>query len=246
MEPGSGKSGSAVRRRQYYRHRYEKPKNGKKFRWHDGKGRQLTAGGLLPYDGLGVWLVGEQDRGGPVEWTDMGGRYEYEDGDIFKTIAREVGEELYHSAELLRRDIVYFSGRYPPVYVNGHQKLPVYICYPVPIAELLKKGFVLDPELFEENRRTVLSSNPMVPKNYYPTVVLRFFPYNILNRALEGKEECPVLKFRLRRILKQFLPRIGKIEKYHTDQYQKSNRLKDGLRQPQPGRLRNNTRSANN
>lgn len=188
---------------------YEKPK---KYRWHDGNGRQLTAGGLLPYDEKGIWLVGEQDSSGPraVEWTDMGGRYEYEDGDIYKTIAREVGEELYHSAELLRRDIVYFSRKYSPVYVNGHQGLPVYICYPVPINELTKKDFVLDPLLFQKNRRNVLDSNPTVPPNYYPTVELRHFPYCVIYRALKKEKGTPILKFRIQRILKIFLQKMKK------------------------------------
>jgi len=213
--PGQSKYAQSKRRYARTNWRLEKPKTNRKFRWHDGQGRQLTAGGLLPYDGNGVWLVGEQDRENSIEWTDLGGRYEFEDGDIFKTIAREVGEELYHSSELLHRDIVFFSQRYAPVYVNGHQKVPVYICYPVPIIELMRRGFVLDPELFLRNRSMVLKSNPMVPENYYPAVQLKYFPYSILRQVLNGERKTPTLKFRLRSVLKKFLPRIEKTEKFH-------------------------------
>ena len=184
---------------------YEKPK---KYRWYDGHDRQLTAGGLLPYDEKGVWLVGEQDTGGSVGWTDMGGRYEFEDCDIYKTIAREVGEELYHSSELLRRDVVDFSKKYKPIYVNGHQGLPVYICYPVHTRELAKKDFILDPQLFQKNRRDALESNPSVPVNYYPTIELRYFSYCAINRALKKEKGSPILKFRIQRILKSFLQKM--------------------------------------
>lgn len=207
-EPGTSK---------HQRKRSWGPTKSRKFRWHDGKGRQLTAGGLLPYDGEGIWLVGEMDRNGSIAWTDLGGRYEFEDGDIFKTIAREVGEELYHSSELLRRDILYFSKRYSPIYVNGHRKIPVYVCYPVPISELSKRGFILDPELFEERRQEVLKSNPMVPPSYYPSVELKYFSYAEIRRSLRGDPKCLTLKFRLRSILRQFLPRVEKTEKYHLD-----------------------------
>jgi len=201
----------------------EKSKNSRKFRWYDGKGRHLTAGGLLPYDGGGVWLIGEMGRSEDVEWTDLGGKYEYGDGDIYKTIAREVGEELYHSSELLRRDVFHFSMTYSPVYVNGHKKTPVYICYPVPIYELSKKGFVLDPDMFEICRQEVIKSNPMVPPNFYPAVRLKYFLYQDLRDALTGKENAPNLKFRLKNILQQFLPRIKKIEKYHKGRTQYQN-----------------------
>ena len=30
--------------------KHTKKKTPKKFRWHDGTGRELTAGGILPYD----------------------------------------------------------------------------------------------------------------------------------------------------------------------------------------------------
>ena len=192
---------------------YHKTKSSRKFRWHDGQGRQLTAGGMLPYDANGVWLIGERDReSNDIKWTDMGGKYEFEDGDIFKTIAREVGEELYHSSELLRSDILYFSKKYPPIYVKGHQKIPVYVCYPIPTSELMRRGFFLDPILFLENRQNVLLSNPTVPIYYYPSVKLDYFSFHTLRKALHNEPGTTILKFRLRSILKHFLPRIKKLE----------------------------------
>lgn len=188
----------------------DKIKKNKRFHWYDGKGRFLTAGGLLPYDKRGVWLIGERNRLGEIEWTDLGGKYEYEDGDIYKTIAREVGEELYHSSELLRRDVFHFSLKYYPIYVNGHKKTPVYVCYPVNISDLSKKGFFLDPELFEVCRQEVIKSNPTVPANFYPVVKLRYFSYKELHDAVNGEKESINLKFRIRKILLQFLPTMIK------------------------------------
>ena len=179
-------------------------KKGKKFRWHDGHGRKLTAGGLMPYDDKGVWLVAERGKSDQIVWTDLGGRYMFEDCDIYKTIAREVGEELYHSAELLRRDVFSLAQKYTAVYVNGHRGLPVYVCYPVPLFELEKVGFSLNPEQFDKNRSEALQSNPSVPEDYYVTVGLGYFTYEQINSLLKGKS-WPKLSYRIRRILKEFL-----------------------------------------
>lgn len=168
----------------------------RKFKWHDDHGRSLTAGGLLPFDDKGVWLIGETKKGeDKLEWTDIGGKYAYEDCDIYKTIARELGEELYHSSELLRRDVFDFSKRYEPVYINGHRGLPVYVCYPIPLFELVAKGCIFNIKLFHENRLQAMRSNPQVPDYCYPVVEFRYFTFDNLPKKLS---------FRLRRILKNF------------------------------------------
>ena len=61
----------------------KKQQGKKKYRWFDGKGRQLTAGGILPYDDTGIWVIGEEDKSG-ITYTDAGGKYQFEDGDIYK------------------------------------------------------------------------------------------------------------------------------------------------------------------
>lgn len=174
--------------------------NIKKFLWHDGNGRRLTAGGLVPYNEKGIWLVAERGKKADnITWTDMGGRYMYDDCDIFKTIAREVGEEIYHSSELLRRDILKIAENNKPIYVNGHRGFPVYIAYPATTDELKNYGFVLNPSLFDTNRVEALKSNPDVPPEYYVTVKLKFFTWN---EIFGVTTKHPKLSYRIKRILK--------------------------------------------
>lgn len=167
----------------------------RKFRWRDGKGRQLTAGGLLPYDDNGIWAIGEKKtKDGIIEWTDPGGKYKFEDCDIYNTIAREFSEELYYSANISRETILQIKDTQVPVYVNGHQSKPVYICYIVHVDKLEEYGIKLDPELFLDYREKALISNPDVPPEYYSSVELKYIPF-------ENIEEV-TLSYRLRRILK--------------------------------------------
>ena len=167
----------------------------KKFRWHDGKGRQLTAGGLLPYDDKGIWVIGEKKtKCGEIEWTDPGGKYKFEDCDIYTTISREFSEELYHSSSISRECILNIKNTNTPTYVNGHKGTPVYVCYIVHTNELKKYQVELDAELFLRYREKTLSGNPSVPTEYYSSVELR----HILFTEIENVN----LSYRLKRILK--------------------------------------------
>ncbi len=142
----------------------------KKFRWYDGK-RNLTAGGLLPYDSDGVWVIREIS-GEKSEYTDIGGKYRFEDGNIYNTIAREFGEELYYSSEILGRDVKEIEKTIKFTYINGYHKRPVYACLIVPVDVLKKYGVKLDPKLFEKNRLEILKQNKFVPVEYYKSVEL--------------------------------------------------------------------------
>lgn len=149
----------------------------KKFRWHDGYGRELTAGGLLPYDENGIWVIGEKNKNGKVEWTDPGGKYKYEDCDIYTTISREFSEELYYSTVLSRFAILNIAKTHGPIYVNGHENKPVYICYPVNANILKIYGVNLSPNAFKYHREIAVNGNPNVPESYYNSIVLKHIPY---------------------------------------------------------------------
>ena len=167
----------------------------KKFRWYDEQGRQLTAGGLLPYDDRGVWVIGEQKtRDGEIEWTDPGGKYKFEDCDIYTTISREFSEELYHSSSISRECILNIKKTNTPTYVNGHRGTPVYICYIVHTDELKKYQVKLDPDLFLRYRQKTLSGNPNVPPEYYSSVKLKHILFSEIGNVN--------LSYRLKRILR--------------------------------------------
>jgi len=167
----------------------------KKFRWHDGHGRQFTAGGLLPYDDEGIWVIGEKKtKDTEIEWTDPGGKYKFEDCDIYTTILREFSEELYNSSNISRECIIHIKNTHTPTYVNGHQNKPVYICYIVHVRELEKYGVTLNPRMFNKYREKALSENPDVPSEFYSSVKLKHILFDDI--------EVVNLSYRLRRILK--------------------------------------------
>lgn len=174
----------------------EKIKNRSNMRrkWTDpDTGHSLSAGGILFYDEVGIWVVGEKEHG-ELKYSDIGGKYEYEDGNIWTTIRRELYEETYGCCDVLSGDIVDLSKKYPPVYVNGHKRTPVYACLVVPITEtLLFTNFLLDSDAFAIRRKQTLKENSEVPTDYYPFVLKK-----ILYRDLKNQR----LSYRLQRILR--------------------------------------------
>lgn len=172
---------------------------GRTYKWCDSNsGTTLTAGGILFYDGEGIWVIGEKDKNGVV-FSDIGGRYNYEDGNIWVTIARELREETYGLCEMFSSEIIELSKNYPPVYVNGHENTPTYICLVVPISALgidQRKHFTLDPLVYAEKRQKTLEENPDVPPDYYPLMLTKL-------KYTELQEESYArLRYRLKRVLR--------------------------------------------
>jgi len=174
-------------------------KHNEKYSWDDGQGRQLSAGGILPYDSEGIWVIGEKAKN-EIIYTDIGGKYQYQDGDIYKTVAREFGEELYHSSNMTREQVMKISKMVGPMYVNGHKNIPVYICYIVHYSIMKSMGIELNPFLFLENRLEVLRGNPHVHSDKYDSVILKHIPYSNLISML-STEKSPI-SYRLRGVLK--------------------------------------------
>lgn len=186
----------------------------KKYRWHDGEGRQLTAGGIIPYDDEGVWLIGERKGGhlSGVEWTDVGGKYRFEDGDIYQTCAREFSEETYYSSNVTR-DVVksmISESTSHKVYVNGHINKPVYVCFLVHTDTLSSHGVSMSREKFLEGRECILKGNPDVPEHFYSSVDLRYFSFEELGMCANSSHgdmsgntspESMKISFRLKRII---------------------------------------------
>jgi len=152
-----------------------------KFKWKPSKDKEmtLTAGGLLPFDDRGIWVIGEYNKTNPkiLEYTDFGGRYNFEDGDIFATIAREFNEETYHSSEITRKQVLKLSKLFENVYIDGYHHKPVYICMIVPTTALRLLDISLDKDKFAERRAIVLNQNPDVPRKYYRPQELLYITY---------------------------------------------------------------------
>lgn len=174
----------------------------KKFRWHDPYGRQLTAGGILPYDDNGMWAIVEKKKSN-LELSDMGGKYHFEDGDIYFTIAREFCEELYHSVDVTRKNILDLTEKGEFCYILGYNAIPVYGVLVIHTDELEKLGIRLCPELFSLQRKKIIAQNPHVPDEYYSSVELKHIPFADLKEYYE-KKPCYISN-RLSRIIKNSL-----------------------------------------
>jgi hypothetical protein len=112
-----------------------------KYRWQDPiSGYGISGGGIIFYDEEGMWIIRENNKHGPI-FTDMGGKYEVEDGNIYATISRELSEESYHTCELTYSQILTLSGlpRTKRIYINDREGFPIYICLMV---------FTKDAELY--------------------------------------------------------------------------------------------------
>lgn len=175
-----------------------------KYKWSDGDGRMLSAGGILPYDEHGIWVIEESRNEGPLEWNDIGGKYEPEDGDIFTTIAREFCEELYNSTDgCLTRNILkrlVKSGVCKTSYVNGYRKQPVYVAYCIHVSILRALNIKLNPTKFQKRRNKILKQNPHVPEVYYGAITLRYIPFDDL------PSESNHMSYRLRKVMEPIVP----------------------------------------
>jgi len=101
----------------------------------DENKEQITAGGVLFYNSEGIWVISEKCRKkgeDTIEYTDIGGRYHYDDIDIYQTISRELNEETYFSIEYKRSELIEIiqKNKNAFIYVNGGKfNKPTYKCY---------------------------------------------------------------------------------------------------------------------
>lgn len=154
----------------------------KKYRYVNEEGHQLTGGGVFIYDNEGIWAVGEQMKRSIV-FTDIGGKYVYQDGDIYQTIAREFNEETYHCDEVSRRKIIDLieTGKGQVLSLSNNQNRPVYISVAIHISDL---DIQIDPKLFLSCRESILKSNPDVPVGLYKSVELRHFKFSEIEQLI--------------------------------------------------------------
>ena len=156
-----------------------------------------------------------------MEWTDPGGKYKFEDCDIYNTCAREFGEELYYSSTISRELMMDIVSTHRSVYVNGHNNKPVYICYVVHTDILKSYGVKLDPVKFLECREQAITYNPLVPNDYYNSVCLRHVNFSDITEKIYSSshpniDSVPGLSYRLKKILKHG-PLTSKIFERRSD-----------------------------
>tara|TARA_R100000750_G_scaffold3774_1_gene3022 strand:- start:608 stop:1177 length:570 start_codon:yes stop_codon:yes gene_type:complete len=176
-------------------HKY-KPK---RYSYIDNEGNSLSAAGILPYDAKGIWVIGEKGKN-VILYTDMGGRYDYHDCDIYQTISREFNEELYHSVEITRSQMEELYPKSKRIYIKGPKGDIVYVSVLVHVDTLAKLGIHLSPESFSNCRDKVVKANPSVPDKLYESVELKYLTYPEIEVLLKQNR----VSTRLRKILAQF------------------------------------------
>ena len=152
----------------------------KRYTYIDDNGNSIPSAGILPYTTKGLWLVGEKCKK-VVLYTDIGGKYNYHDCDIYQTISREFNEELYHSVEITRSQVEELYSKSKKLYIQ------------------------LSSKTFSESRDKVMKANPHVPDFLYKSVELKYFTYSEIEVLLKKN----AVSTRLRKILAQFNQNYG-------------------------------------
>jgi len=147
-----------------------------KLRWTDDQKRNLYAGGILLTDKIdekeGFWIIAEHDLLNRLVYTDIGGRYDYNDGDIFGTITREFREETYNQTQILYKDVI--KSDLMRIYIKGYNKAPVYLCIVAPIEKLGLNREDLQNIDIQQARNKIIKSNQNIPEKWYRTREFKF------------------------------------------------------------------------
>ena len=156
-----------------------------KYKYHAPDGKRLSAGGIVLYEdsplGKGMWLIEEEEMGTRV-YTDFGGKYDHNDGDINATITREFREEVYNTVE-----IPYVCIKRIPenqrVYIDGYDRKPVYVCI---FSHIDTFDIRFDHDMIAQEREKIIVANPNIPERWYKTLNIKFV---LLTDVLNGSAQ---------------------------------------------------------
>lgn len=189
-----------------------------KWWWASPDGWYIAAGGIIIRDICddkeGIWVLIEKSRRGyGQEYTDIGGKYDWNDGDIYATISREFREELYNTDEIPYKTIKRLCEQFKSYDKNNQlfmMRKGKYMCLIVDRSVL--PNLELDSKQVENARSNVLSRNHFCRDEMYRTISLRFLPFD------EVVDHKNLLSYRLSNILKDSALRnkIPGIEKLNT------------------------------
>jgi len=173
-----------------------------KLVYKDDSGRALYAGGLLLYDDVGIYLLKEYvfNKLFDYEYTDPGGKYDFRDLHIARTIYREFHEETYDAYNIDYQKIrkLYDKPQNKIFVCFNKDKNPTYVCL---LASLEELDIKIDLEKFQEARDEGLKHNPLVPKEYYSSYEFVRIPYKEISRYYDN-----LFSYRLKQICqKSFL-----------------------------------------
>jgi hypothetical protein len=152
-----------------------------KYKYHSADGK-IAAGGILFYDKIegekGIWVIEElDDINGSIIYTDFGGKYDYNDGDIIATIAREFREETYNTEEISFKNLKTVSEK-NYVYISGYDRKPTYLCI---VIDINMFNIKFDSEKIKKERIKISLCNPKIPEFWYKTRDVKFIKLKDIN-----------------------------------------------------------------
>lgn len=156
-----------------------------KFTYQDEQGRKLHAGGILFYDDEGVWVIKEFFKDS-YRLSDPGGKYKFEDCNIFSTICREFCEETYFSCLFTYKDLIHLIDEKKCEFVfvcPDKTRTPTYLCILINLNNL--PSFILNEETivrFIQLRNKTLTENSLVPERYYSSFELKHLKYDEISK----------------------------------------------------------------
>lgn len=172
--------------------------NKNKHWWGRGE-NTIAAAGILVCDKQdnekGIWVLIEKSRrGSGIEYTDMGGKYDYNDCHPSVTIHREFGEEVFHTAEISVSEVRKLMSNETSIYLWPRGK---YMCLIVNRKDL-PCPIELNDANVREARKSALNNNPMTDSNMYRTEGIKFIPFS----KLKEPEILNNISYRLMNILR--------------------------------------------
>lgn len=195
----------------------------KRYRWKGPEG-ELAAGGILIIDTVegekGVWVLVEKSRRrgreNDVDYIDFGGKYDYNDCNIYATISREFREEVYNTDEISVKTIKDLYHLSP-----SNRKATMRLCRGQYVCLIVDRSLLppltLNSEKVRQARVDAIQTNPNIHDRMYRTEDLMFLPLKDATK----EPHLSRIAYRLGYILKKcdlFYPFIPEVHKILTDE----------------------------
>ena len=144
-----------------------------KCKYYSEDGKKLAAGGIFFMEdtshGKGIWVIKEEDNDKTI-YTDFGGKYDHNDGNILATISREFREETYNTKEISYKNIISIPQNHH-IYIDGYDGEPVYLCIVVNIKNV---DINFDSKNICQEREKIIKENPTITSKWYRTIDISF------------------------------------------------------------------------
>lgn len=178
-----------------------------KFFWIDPITRKkFQSGGILFYNDKGFWSILEEKK--CKEYTDFGGKYNFEDGHIIRCIKRELEEESFGTIEIKTSELISIVQKINSGEIKNSFIIEFGTYYSLVLHTDLFPEIDFDNINFKKERDDTIDQNPFIDKIHYTSLDLVFINFDSLKISddsvyyIEFEKEKISLSFRLNVIIK--------------------------------------------